>query len=200
MRLNVPAFPCWPVSTQPFRDLLLMWKLAQPQCSVILDFCFANTSYVVGDMTWTSYLSFPLQQLHWEPHFISVRLLHSSQSAVLTLQLLLMGAGVSRQTRERLFSLLSPAPSPLPEHSGCAVLHSSPPCSQTPLPSQSACSVGVLCWETVAGAKSWCACPNAVLCDVSLGPWSNCSALEGYWFWYLLGRNDSQVTGTLDFR
>lgn len=56
-RLNVPAFPCCPVSTQPFRDLLFMWKLAQPQCSFILDFCFVNTSYVVGDMTWTSYLS-----------------------------------------------------------------------------------------------------------------------------------------------
>lgn len=56
-RLSVPAFPCCPVSTQPFRDLLLMWKLAQPQCSFILDFCFVNTSYVVGDMTWTSYLS-----------------------------------------------------------------------------------------------------------------------------------------------
>lgn len=56
-RLSVPAFPCCPVSTQPFRDLLLMWKVAQPQCSFILDFCFLNTSYVVGDMTWTSYLS-----------------------------------------------------------------------------------------------------------------------------------------------
>lgn len=56
-RLIVLAFPCCPVSTQPFRDLLLMWKLAQPQCSFILDFCFVNTSYVAGDMTWTSYLS-----------------------------------------------------------------------------------------------------------------------------------------------
>lgn len=56
-RLSVPAFPCCPVSTQPFGDLLLMWKLAQPQCSFMLDFCFVNTSYVVGDMTWTSYLS-----------------------------------------------------------------------------------------------------------------------------------------------
>lgn len=51
------SFPMLPCQHTALRDLLLMWKWVQPQCSFILDFCFVNTGYVVGDMTWTSYLS-----------------------------------------------------------------------------------------------------------------------------------------------
>lgn len=120
-RLNVRAFPCCPVSTQPFRDLLLMWKLAQPQCSFILDFSFVNTSYVVGDMTWTSYLSPSPSSNYWEPHFISVRLLYSSQTQYLLFSYCWWGLESAGKPESRSFPT-----SPLQEPSGCAVLHSNP--------------------------------------------------------------------------
>lgn len=141
--LNVPAFPCCPVSTQPFRDLLLMWKLAQPQCSFILDFCFVNTSYVVGDMTWASYLSpspsssytgsLMLFQSGWNTTQFPKHGTYSSATA---------GGGWSQQANQRAAVLLPlPAPPPLQEHSGCAVLHSNPgrlprgaPSARTPCP------------------------------------------------------------------
>lgn len=82
-----------------------------------------------------------------------------------------MGAGIRKYNRGLLLSYLSPAPSPLQEHSGCAKLSSTlgwlprAPSAQTPLPLQ---YMGVPCWEGTAGAKSWGACPNALLGDVPL--------------------------------
>lgn len=61
---------------------------------------------------------------------------------MLIFQLLLMQAGIRKQNREWLLSYLSPAPSPLQEHGGCAKLCSNlgwllrAPCAQTPLPLQ----------------------------------------------------------------
>lgn len=174
-RLSVPAFPCCPVSTQPFGDLLLMWKSAQPQCSFILDFCFVNTSYVVGDMTWTSYLS-PSPSRNYTGSLISFQpgynIIPKAQCLFFSYCRWEMGGGIRRQNRGWPFSL-SPAPSPLQEHGGCAKLCSHlgwllrASSTQKPLPLQ---YVGVSCWESIAGTKAWGACPSALQGDVPLPP------------------------------
>lgn len=205
-RLSVPAFPCCPVSTQPFGDLLLMWKSAQPQCSFILDFCFVNTSYVVGDMTWTSYLS-PSPSRNYTGSLISFQpgynIIPKAQCLFFSYCRWEMGGGIRRQNRGWPFSL-SPAPSPLQEHGGCAKLCSHlgwllrAPSTQKPLPLQ---YVGVSCWESIAGTKAWGACPSALQGDVPLPPdppGQLLKAIDFFFFWWKC-RNANHGTGTFDF-
>lgn len=51
------SFSVLPCQHTARRDLLWMWKLAQPRCLFSLDFCFINTRFAVGDTTRTSHLS-----------------------------------------------------------------------------------------------------------------------------------------------
>lgn len=139
-------------------------------------------------------LSFPLQQLHWDPHVISVRLKCYTVPQAWYLLLSYCGWGLESAGK--------------PE-SGCSPAS---PCTTSPPGAQRLCSAaqqprtatesghqalghpartvnvqpGVPCWESVVGAKSWGACPNALLCDVSLALGSDRSALEGYSFFFLV--------------